>query len=360
MEYGLHIGKQFIPYRELTGHRIPDNQPFEEALKFLKDYVNGETRFQFQTSGSTGPPKKVFLTRDQLKQSARATAKALKLQTGYRCLVSISTNHIGGKMMLVRGIETGMNLYLRKPQTIPDISDLPPIDFVALVPLQLRSLLNSPVGQSCLNHCKMVIVGGGQVDTELSEKTASIGAAIYQTYGMTETASHIALMKLNPPGKQNSYQALPGIKVEADSIGRLTINGAVTNHQPLITNDLVQIIDKNSFKWIGRFDEAINTGGYKVIPQNLYPAVADCLEYLRIQTEFVIVGLPDEHWGESVVLVLERILAAGQEQQIIRCLKQKLVAYQVPKKVLFLTTFPKTPTHKPDIPKIKKMLSTGG
>jgi len=359
MECGIHIEKQFIPYPKLVKATITPGHPFEEALTFLQEYLKGNQKFRFYTSGSTGPPKEVWLTREQLQHSAQTTAEVLNLRQDFKCLVCISTNHIGGKMMLVRGVEIGMDLFLVPPKSIPEIPEGVSFDFVALIPLQLQHLVSSDIGLGFLNSCQVVIVGGGQVSSTLEEMLSAVDTPIYQTYGMTETASHIALKKLNQPGKQNSYRILDGIVIEQDLNGCLIIRGEVTNNQPLTTNDVVEIESPNSFKWVGRFDGAINTGGHKVLPETIEPVIRRCLQAYGVQAPFITIGIADNTWGERVTLVIESAkLNSKQLQQVRACLSSKLKNYQVPKSIETVNRFPITPTGKVDNEQIKRQLAS--
>ena len=176
---------------------------------------------------------------------------------------------------------------------------------------------------------------------------------------MTETVSHIALRRLNGPEKQLNYQALDGIYLSKDERDCLTITGKVTNNVPVITNDMIELIDTSEFRWLGRWDQAVITGGYKVIPEKLYPIISACLSSAGLKVNFVALGLPDPKWGQSVTLVLElEQLPKKTEEQIKYMLKLKLKAYEVPKTIRTVAHIPKTKTGKTDIPRLREILYT--
>lgn len=358
---GIHFSGQFVSYKSLAQLSLPTQEKhIRDALKFGKAYLSNQSKFHVKTSGSTGTPKTILLTRDQLKISARMTIEALNLTPDYRALVCISTDGIGGKMMIVRGIELNMDLYLLEPRTKISIDKLPPIDFVALVPLQLQTLFKSESGRNFLSKCQVIIVGGGPLDAKTSLDLDKFKNSIYQTFGMTETVSHIALRRLNGPEKQLNYQALDGIYISKDERDCLTINGKVTNNVPVITNDMIELIDTGEFRWLGRLDEAINTGGYKVIPEKLHPIISACLSSAGFEVNFVTLGLPDPKWGQSVTLVLEREQLPQKTQEHIKhMLKGKLKAYEVPKSIKTVAHLPKTKTGKTDIPRLRELLCPG-
>jgi len=358
---GIHFSGQFVTYKSLARLKLPSQENYiRDALKFGKAYLSEQSKFYTKTSGSTGTPKTILLTRDQLKISAQMTIKALQLKPGYRALICTPIDGIGGKMMVIRSIELNMELYLLEPKAELNIDKLPPIDFVALLPVQLQALIKSKSGRNFIKQCKIIIVGGGPLDPQLSSQLNQFSNSIFQTFGMTETVSHIALKRLNGIEKQLNYKALEGIYLSKDERGCLTITGKVTNNVPVITNDMIELIDTSEFRWLGRWDQAINTGGYKVIPEKLRPIISACLTSVGLKTNFVVLGLPDSRWGESLTLVLEtKQLPQKTWEQLQQMLKLKLKAYEVPKSTRTLAHIPRTNTGKTDIPRLREILSTG-
>jgi O-succinylbenzoic acid--CoA ligase len=354
---GLIFDGHHLSFEELVHYNIPTNFRFQKALQFCKAYLSRQKQFPFKTSGSTGTPKSIQLTREQLKHSAWLTINALELLPGSNALVCISTEHIGGVMMLVRGMEIGMELYLSEPASQISTEDFPCIDFVALVPVQLQFLLNNAEGQQFLNDCTTVIVGGGHIDPKIEASLIKIKSAVYQTFGMTETVSHIALRRLNGSNKQYDFHAFSELRLSLDSRGCLVVAGPLTDEQPVITNDLVALKKQNRFKWLGRWDRAINTGGYKVLPEQLRPMILQVLESLSIDCKFVVIGLPDAKWGQQVTMILEHVpLTKDLEAQVIQQLKERLHPYEVPKETLYFDEFPRTATGKIDILNVQKLL----
>ena len=261
-------------------------------------------------------------------------------------------------MMLVRGMESGMELHLQQPSTEVKHRELPKIDFAALVPVQLRYLIQSDLGREFLSNCKVTIVGGAGLDASLEKELDHYPNPIYHTFGMTETASHFALRLLNGPNKQQYYQVLPGIEMSLDHRGCLVVKGDISNNNILKTNDLVSIIDKNTFKWLGRKDQVINTGGYKVHPELLQSSIQQLLESSNIKAKHLVTDLPHPKWGQQVVLLLEsQPLVAAAERELQTRLKQHLKAHEVPKQIKYLDTFPRTDSGKVDLLQLKKLLS---
>jgi O-succinylbenzoic acid--CoA ligase len=354
---GIHFGHQFISYPEiLHADFTTEISQFQEAFDFCKDYLSGNTDFLVMTSGSTGPPKTITLIRNQLRSSACATIEALGLESKHKALVCISTEHIGGKMMLVRGMELEMEVFIREPKAEPDIAGLPQIDFVALVPLQLHHLIHSREGRNFINSCKVTIIGGARLDPAMEQELDQFENPIYHTFGMTETASHFALRRLNGTEKQQNYPVLKGVHTSKDVRGCLTVKGDITNNISLTTNDLIDFIDNNEFRWLGRWDRVINTGGFKVHPELLEGPVRNILRSLNIHDDHMLVGLPHALWGEQVTLILEMDpLNVERETRLQQLLKAALQSYEVPKAFRYLNPIPRTPTGKADFQELKKI-----
>jgi O-succinylbenzoic acid--CoA ligase len=259
--------------------------------------------------------------------------------------------------MLVRGMELGMDLYLQQPSSEVEYWSLPKIDFIALVPVQLKYLTQSELGRDFLTNCQVTIVGGAQLDASMEKELDRYPNSIYHTFGMTETASHFALRLLNGPNKQQFYQILPGVEMSQDDRGCLTVKGDITNNKLLTTNDLVSIIDKYTFKWLGRKDQVINTGGYKVHPELLQSSIQQLLDSINIKAKHLVTDLPHPKWGQQVVLLLEsQPLTQTTELDLLTLLKQHLKAHEVPKQIKYLDSFPRTDSGKVDILQLKKLL----
>lgn len=327
-------------------------------IHFCLDWLNGKEEFDLSTSGSTGSPKKISVTREQLKASAQLTASYLNLKKEYTSLVCLDTRYIAGIMMLVRSLETGMNMYVVEPTANPfekipkDIS----IDFVALVPYQLEAILQSK-HKSRLNSLKIVIIGGAAVSDKLRKSLAEFDCSFYSTYGMTETLSHIALQKLNGADAKNFFQVLRGISVRTDDRGCLVIQAPHVNPDPIITNDLVEMLDVDKFKWLGRVDNVINSGGVKVIPEKIESLIEPMMSALGLSNLFFIGGLPDEALGQTVALIVEgENLSATQEENLQQRFKESLSRYEIPKSIHCVTKFIQTDTGKINKPKTLELI----
>ncbi len=333
------------------------NSPQKSALDFCFDWLNGKERFELQTSGSTGVPKLIEVTRHQLTASAALTASTLGLQRNETALVCLDTRYIAGVMMMVRSLEVGMNMIIVTPASNPleKIEEETRIDFTAIVPLQLETILKSPQKEK-LNQIKIALIGGAAINTTTIRHLSTMPCRFYATYGMTETLSHVALQKLNGDDAQNVFRALPGIILSKDKRGCLVIGASHISESPIVTNDLVEFTAPGQFQYLGRIDNLINTGGVKVIPEKIEASVGLILDEMGISTRFFIAPLPDDLFGASVNLFIEGVpFPAQTEDRIQEKLKAALDKYERPKSIRYVSTFINTDTGK--INKLKTIAS---
>lgn len=328
------------------------------AFQFCIEWLNGRTEFELQTSGSTGEPKKIKVTRPQLIASARQTLSVLGLQSNETALVCLDARYIAGIMMLVRVLEGGMNIVLVNPSANP-FESIPvtlPIDFVALVPYQIEAILKS-AHRSRLNTMKTVLVGGAPVPEKMKAALQPFRAAIYSTYGMTETLSHIALQRLSGTTPQENFQALAGISLSRDERGCLIIQAPHLHEAPIVTNDLVELYPGNSFRWLGRVDHVINSGGIKIFPEEIEHLIQPIFSEFGLSNRFFIMAAPDSSLGEALMLVVEGTLDAKLEQLLLVSMKQKLPAYHAPRLIGTVSHFVDTETGKINRPKTMDLVS---
>lgn len=316
------------------------------AIRFCAQWLNGKAEFTLQTSGSTGTPKQIHATRNQLKTSARITAEYLNLKPEQTALVCLDVSFVAGLMMLVRALETGMNIIVIPPEANPlqTLNTNLQIDFAAFVPYQVESILKSPQHEK-LNDIRNVIIGGAPLSEQTRTALQSFTNAMYATYGMTETLTHIALQKINSSA-ENLFEVLPGFEINSDERGCLVIKAAHLGREPIITNDLVELVSTNQFRWLGRIDSVINSGGVKIIPEKIESGIAHIFENLKINNRFFIAGLPHPQFGESVVLIIEGMVSKEKIDSLRQELNQALSRYENPKSVYQVEQFVYTQSGK--------------
>jgi O-succinylbenzoic acid--CoA ligase len=331
----IFINGRDVLIRHIIGNEATPQSEFEHGtFSFIRDWHKGVDSFSQLTSGSTGEAKKITLSRGQMIRSAELTQKALHLQEGWHCLLCLQPSFIAGKMMMVRSFVTGMKIIATEPLANPflKLSSVLPIDFVALVPYQLHKIVRSE-SANLLNTVKSIIVGGAIVDSETREKLQEFSCQFYATYGMTETISHVALMALNGKFASDCYNILPGITISIDERDCLIIQGDHLPGREIITNDLVELTDRNKFRWLGRWDNVINTGGLKVIPEKLEAEIEKIFQKLGIAGNFLISSLPDLKLGNRIVLLLEQKVSEPLLEILMQEMRERIPKHEVPKEV---------------------------
>ena len=341
-------GKEIF-YDDILKGKYLVSSPFENStLKFSREWLSGQEGFSIFTSGSTGKPKEITLNRNQMIASARMTATTLNLRAGDRSLVCLNTEFIAGMMMLVRGFELKMMMTIIEPASNPlnNIPSSETFDFTAMVPMQMQKILEESRDKiPLLNNMKAILLGGSGVSAILEENLQRISAPVYSTYGMTETVSHIALRRLNGNSRSELYTIMEEVKTGIDERGCLTINAPSTRNHTIITNDLVEMTGNNTFRWLGRIDNVINSGGIKIHSDYIEEKINRIFNHTEVQNRFFICAMPDQEFGEIAVLIIE---GKFNQNTIYKMLKEKLGKFEVPKKILSVEKFTETATQKID------------
>ncbi|HLO89695.1 MAG TPA: enolase C-terminal domain-like protein [Lentimicrobium sp.] len=358
-----------------------------EVQAFLSHWNDPSDFIEVKTSGSTGLPKLIRHTKKAMLISAKMTCDFLGLKSGMTALICLSTNNIAGMMMVVRAIERDLKVIAVDPGSHP-LKDVDPntvIDFCAMVPAQVYNSLMVPEEKAKLELIRNLIVGGAPVSYNLQQMIRQLPGNVYSTFGMTETMSHIALRKLNGAGASDDYTLLEGVSIETGSgdgsnemsnskehstTGKLIIHAPYLSDKPIVSNDLVEITGPRTFKWLGRQDHVINSGGYKTIPELIEERIAPVMFEILIPNShpgsvalhpatgisnhstqrYFISSVPDEKLGEIPVLVIEWPGNETSKTAIRTSLAEKLPAilarHEMPREFLFAEKFIETPTHK--------------
>jgi O-succinylbenzoic acid--CoA ligase len=325
-------GKSFSDktLNEFAHHLIKEGQSFEADIgTFILNWLNPSKKIVVSTSGSTGNPKQIELKKEYMVNSAMATGDFFKIKPSNTALLCLPSIYIAGKMMLVRAMILGLEIDVTEPNSNPLDGVSKSYDFVAMIPLQAQNSIRQ------LHQIKQLIVGGAPITLSLENKLELISSEVYATYGMTETITHVAIRKVG----KTTFKALPKISFKTDDRGCLVIDAPLVSDDRVITNDLVELISANEFKWLGRFDSIINSGGIKLIPEQIELKLNKIMD-----NQFFVAGIPDDTLGEKLVLLVE-----GEEDSLIfekvRNFKE-LSKYEVPKQVYFLNNFVETATGK--------------
>ena len=300
---------------------IKEGDPAEKPVgKFLLDWLDNKSYLEMHTSGSTGIPKLIKVSKQSMVNSALATGAFFDLQYGNKILNCLPMKYVAGKMMFVRSFVLGLDMDFVPPSLHPLRKLEGTYDFCAMVPLQAQNSLQD------LHLIKKLIVGGAKINTKLEKQLLRLKKTeCFETFGMTETVSHIAAKKVG----QKAFTLMPHISIEKDSRNCLIINAPLLADEPIVTNDLIEVLNGNQFKFLGRLDHVINSGGVKINPEQVEEKLVD-----RINLRFMIIGKPDVNLGEKVVLLIE-----GEPFVVDENLFGNLDKFEKPKEIHFVPQF---------------------
>jgi len=306
---------------------IKEGEDFEKPVgDFLLDWFDEKSYLEINTSGSTGKPKLIRVDKQAMVRSALATGDFFDLQPGDKVLHCLPVNYVAGKMMFIRGFILGLEIDFVAPSSHPLDRLEYDYDFAALVPMQAQYSLDK------LKHVKTIIIGGAKITKSLEEKLLKVKSKIYETYGMTETITHIAAKRI---GKE-AFTVFPNVMLSLDDNNCLLIKAPSISSEIIETNDIVEMVSENEFIWLGRYDNIINSGGIKLIPEQIEEKLAT-----RIQNRYFVIGQADAVLGEKLVLIVE-----GEPMPIEKEVFDVLDKYEIPKEIHFVKHFEETPNGK--------------
>ncbi|WP_339705730.1 AMP-binding protein [uncultured Kriegella sp.] len=332
--------------KEVAYSLIKEGAHFEHSIgDFLLDWLNDSPEISVRSSGSTGTPKNITLEKRFMVNSAMSTGQFFGLEAGQSALLCLPVDYIAGKMMLVRAMVLGLELDYVAPTSNPLKGIRRTFNFSAMVPLQLESSLDK------IERIKTLIVGGATISALLRKQVQNKSTAIFETYGMTETITHIAARKVNDlqsvsatdksnVPEQYPFKTLPNILVSKDSRGCLVIDCPKVSQQPVVTNDLVDMVSDTEFLWLGRYDNVINSGGVKLIPEKIEAKLTEIIE-----CRFFVAGLPDKKLGQKLVLIVEGGVNSKELFKKFKSFKN-LEKFEVPKEIFVLPKFKETENGK--------------
>lgn len=321
--------------RENVETLLATNEPKDswqsQIYTFLQNWFDDSDFILSHTSGSTGRPKEIRLKKIAMENSARMTNQFFGLDAEKTALLCLPASYIAGKMMLVRALVGGFNLITVEPKANPFKNIDIEIDFTAITPYQLF------YSADCLKTkvVRKIIVGGSPVTGKLEELSESIPSELYETYGMTETCSHIALRCFNGAHKSDYFTILDGVVILTDERDCLVVKAPHLLENEIQTNDIVELIGSKSFRWLGRADSVINSGGIKIHPEQ----VEKKLEGI-IPSSYFISSFSDDLLVNKVVLVIESEQYTVEQVAGLKSkLNSVLSRFEMPKEIYFLPAF---------------------
>ena len=310
--------------------------------EFLAQWNDTSDVIEVHTSGSTGKPKRLLVEKRRMVNSARITCDFLGLKEGDSALLCMPLDYIAGKMVVVRSLVSHLHLISVTPSSHPLKDVTQPIDFAAMVPLQVYSSLQEPAERERLLSIRHLIIGGGAIDDSLESQLQQFPNAVWSTYGMTETLSHIALRRISGENSSLWYSPLDGVDVSLSSDSCLEIYAPQVNPEKLHTNDIAELRTlpdgSKEFRILGRKDNVIDSGGIKIQAEEV-----ERLLRPHLSCGFMITKVSDARLGEAVTLLVE----SDDVDNILAVCKHVLPRHWVPRHIFPESHIPITETGKP-------------
>jgi len=306
--------------KEVAYDLVKEGVLYEKAIgDFLLDWLDDKLIVEVKTSGSTGTPKNIKLQKQHMVNSALATGMYFDL------------------MMLVRAMVLGLEIDSVAPSLNPLSKVNKKYDFAAMIPLQVANSL------AYIQNITKLIIGGASVSNTLKNELQTIETKVYETYGMTETITHVAVRNVNhsKADTQNNFKALANVSFSVDHRDCLIISSPKVSNSKITTNDIVSLVSETEFKWLGRYDTIINSGGVKLIPEQIEIKLSSCI----IDKRFFVAGISDDKLGEKLVLFIEGEINTVDLLKKITTSKL-LDKYEIPKEIHVIAKFIETDSGK--------------
>lgn len=307
--------------------------------EFVSDWQSDSPTLLVHTSGSTGKPKPMLVEKRRMEASARITCGFLGLRAGDTALLCMPLDFIAGKMVVVRSLVWGLQLVAVEPSGHPlkGLTESP--TFAAMVPMQVYNSLKVEEERRLLRDIKHLIIGGGAVNSDMAEELRGFPNAVWSTYGMTETLSHIALRRLSGAEASEWYEPFDGVGVTTSADGCLVIDAPAVCAQPLVTNDIAEIApDGRRFRIRGRRDNVVCSGGLKLQIEEMEARLQP-----HLNVPYMISKRPDDKFGEAVVL----LAVTDDMESVCEVCRKYMPRYEQPRYFLAVSALPMTPTGKP-------------
>ena len=317
----------------------------EHLHPFLIEWKNKSTIVSTHTSGSTGIPKKIDIEKKHMIASAKATIDYFKLKEGNTFLICLPIKSIGGKMMLIRSLLLKGKIILIKPGKNPIENLNVNVDFCAVTPMQLINCLKD---EFKLNYIDKLIIGGAPLSHSIIEVLKPLKTKCYHTFGMTETISHIAVKKLNNTETIEDFRCLNHVQISSNTEGNLIVKSNKIGIESITTSDVVEITGNKTFKWIGRVDNIVNSGGVKISPESIEKELA---KILPIDT-FFTTSISDLELGEKLILISKSKNKLTTIFKAIQCISDKILR---PKSIYIIDDFEYTLSSKINRPISKEI-----
>lgn len=292
----------------------------------------------FITSGTTGEPRGIKFTKQQIYASAMNTCQYFQLNEKSRLLLCLPAEFVAGRMMIARAMALNANLVWEKPGLNPLMHKVN-ADFAAFTPAQVSEIISQVDSEIQFMNIPTILIGGGEISASLENRLLKYSNKIFATYGMTETLTHIAVREVGT----NEYKVIyKNIKLEVDENQCLRIKFPYLQPEFIQTRDIVEIRSDSSFRFLGRIDNVINSGGIKISAETIERIVIEN-EILKEGT-FYVTAAKDEVFGEVPVLVM--IKSASTRKNLMETINGLLNKHHSVKRIVLIDKFEYTPTGK--------------
>lgn len=345
----------FIDSTGKLSKKPTDNPYYQSVISFLEDFRTNP-QIIVKTSGSTGTPKEIIIKKEQIIASVHQTAAAFNLTSEDIAFCSLPVDYIAGKLMLLRAEILGLDVILIEPSSNPFQNfNAETIEYFlkrsgkflfAFVPYQLNTIVNDAKSVELLKTAKVTLSGGAPLNSLLEQQLTELNSPIYETYGMTETVTHVAIRKISGTFRSQDYYFLTGVEHRVSQYNTLSIKGLVTNNEWVHTNDIIEYTGENTFRMIGRADNVINSAGVKLHPELIEQNIQQVFSREGISNKFFCFGIPDKKLGQSLVLFVESKARTTHVSTIQKLLKDRLSKYEVPKEIILVENFVYTSSNK--------------
>lgn len=311
----------------------------KDIFYFIIDWLSGSDVIKSTTSGSTGAPKTITLKKEFVTNSAKSTNDFFNLKKSNTALLCLPVKYIAGKLMIVRALERGLDLYCVEPSLSPSFNQAF-IDFAAMTPTQVTSSLADDDGRKLLSQIDKLIVGGDAISPSLEDKIGELSTNVWHTYGMTETITHVALRKVNGVGASNRFTPLNYAKVSLASDNCLVIDAPSIGVVELKTNDIAELYVDGTFRVIGRKDNVVISGGIKLFPEEIEKKIAGVCNW-----PYYLAGVNDDLLGKRLVMYVESSEEIDKDS-LLKEIASRVNKYQVPKDIIVVKQFVRTGSGK--------------
>ncbi len=346
--------------------KLPDSSKIKDSAIFG----------YFLTSGTTGKSKIVPLKRRQMIFAAKASAKNFQPEPNHFWLLCLPLNHVGGISIIFRSLLYGSAIYrmgrFNEEMVTEFLSENPRFQAASLVPTMLSRLLRNPLFKTH-REFKAILLGGGPTTQQLLKRSVERGIPIVSSYGMTETCAQIVTNPMTAPSGMYTPLKSVGKPFPPNQLQIRDDNGKVLgkNQSGVIwlkgpqifdgyynKEETEQVFDKNNWFKTGDFghlngfdqlfiesrrEDLIISGGENINPTE----VEEAIQKLPLIKEAVVLGLPDEEWGQKVIVVVTLLNGKTPDiQEMKRMLSADLIDFKIPKELIIVDSLPKTAMGK--------------